>query len=271
MTILIALQTKEGIVIGCDSTSTMRINGEIAHLFTSAQKIFPLGPANDAEPFKPGEFAGILATSGDAAFGPMSWRSLANAFSLDLLASQLSSTSDTATALLNFTQRRWEEMQASSLVPTDMPFPSATLNLAVVLPGGYEAQGARVEIATGKVEHFRVGALKISGEFEVISRILQGYDQRLLEALSANGIDAELFTKLAAPFLVIPQLPHLPLREAIDFVHYLVYSAIKLAHYQQGPAATIGGSPEIAILTPDRGFCWIAHKSVTDAIRDPIG
>ncbi len=113
-----------------------------------------------------------------------------------------------------------------------------------------------------------MGNIFINGGFEVVSRLLFGYDVGIESALQNAGMDVAKFKQLAQPFRAIPTIAHMPLRDAIDFVHFLVYSAIKLHRYRGGPAS-IGGPIELAAITADRGFRWIVHKSLRESIGIP--
>jgi hypothetical protein len=91
-----------------------------------------------------------------------------------------------------------------------------------------------------------------------------------MEALVKAGVDQNLFLQCAQAFSLSPFLNHMPLRDAIDFVHFLIYAAIKLHRYKGGPAV-VGGPIEIAVVTADRGFRWVLHKPLHESIGIPRG
>jgi acetolactate synthase-1/2/3 large subunit len=101
-------------------------------------------------------------------------------------------------------------------------------------------------------------------------RLLYGYDGRLPDALRRAGLDAAKFEQCAGAFRIALNLDYMPLRDAIDFAHFLIYSTIKLHRYR-GIAAFVGGPIEIAAVTADRGFRWIVHKSLRESIGIPRG
>lgn len=71
--------------------------------------------------------------------------------------------------------------------------------------------------------------------------------------------DLVLDRKLAQPF-------DLPLREAIDWVHAVIYTtikAMKFSHY----SPICGGPIEIAVISSDRLFRWVKHKQFDEALR----
>lgn len=269
MTITLSLQTPEGIVLGADSTTTISVGGGQVHqLYNSAQKVFEIGPR--VENFEAGDcFSGAITTSGDGIFGPMSWRSFASKFYQERVRNQ-SGQFDVCRELLSFAQEQWGKFQDSKAIPSNTPIPSSTLMVAAVCKGSGDPAGGLIKLRDGAIERLDVGDMKISGGFEVVSRILHGYDIRLLPQLAGLGVDVPKFQQSAASFSALPRLDMLPLRDAIDFVHFLIYSAIKLHRYRGGPAS-IGGAIEIATITPDRGFRWIVHKPLSESIGIPKG
>ena len=55
--------------------------------------------------------------------------------------------------------------------------------------------------------------------------------------------------------------PDLALRDAIDYVHWILHATLKYYKFVEGPAIC-GGKAEIACVTTDRGFRWVTHKSL---------
>ena len=83
MTVAILIATREGAVLGTDSTTTLNLRQRgaerVVQLFNSAQKVFEIGPV--ASRFVAGEsFAGAVAVYGDGTFGPLSWRCFISEF-----------------------------------------------------------------------------------------------------------------------------------------------------------------------------------------------
>lgn len=79
-----------------------------------------------------------------------------------------------------------------------------------------------------------------------------------------SGTSAELDAVLANHHLAHPWIP---LRDAVDFVHACIYStikALKFSHFSQ----ICGGPIEIAVISTDRKFRWVHHKSWETAIAD---
>jgi len=100
---------------------------------------------------------------------------------------------------------------------------------------------------------------------DTIHRITDGCDPKIKNALISEGVNADLIDKCIKKCAVPVHEAHMPLRDAIDYVHYLIYSAIKLHRYSVG-MPDVGGPIEIAAITADRGFRWIVHKPLDESI-----
>jgi hypothetical protein len=86
--------------------------------------------------------------------------------------------------------------------------------------------------------------------------------QKILNSGKWAGTEDEL-AQIVKEHSNIPQ-GILPLREAIDWVHSLIYStikAMKFSHTHQ----MCGGPPEVAVISTDRNFRWVHHKKLHSA------
>ena len=272
MTVAILTATREGVVLGTDSTTTLTVRQrgteKIVQLFNSAQKLFEIGPIVNS--FVAGEsFAGAVAVYGAGTFGPLSWRGFVSEFYCRR-ASQARGALDVPRELLDFAQTKWAELQQAGEVAANRPIPDAGLLVAAVGKGYHQVRSGRVNIRAATVEPAEVGAIQFGGDATAATRLLYGYDAQLPAALQQAGLDDRQFEQCAAPLRLALYLDCMPLRDTIDFVHFLIYSTIKLHRYR-GIAAFVGGPIEIATVTPDRGFRWIVHKSLRESIGIPRG
>jgi hypothetical protein len=269
LTITIALRTPEAVILGADSTTTVTDKtGKVAQLFNSAQKIFEIGPR--IAHYETGKkFTGGIATYNAGSFGPISWRNLINNFYRRVV-KPASDPLDVSREFLKFAQTEWSALQQGGQIPTTLPIPEAGFMIASVNKGECDAFCGRVELRQGTIEPLDVGGMQIGGGFEVVSRLIWGYDAGLEPILAQLGVNVGQFKQMASSFQAVPPVPTLPLRDAIDFVHFLIYSAIKLHRYR-GATAKIGGAIEIAAITADRGFRWILHKPLHESIGIPRG
>jgi hypothetical protein len=105
-----------------------------------------------------------------------------------------------------------------------------------------------------------------AGAPNMIQRLILGFDQGIrtdiLKSGKWNGTPAELDQLLGQHQLATP---HLPVRDAIDFVHACIASTIKAMKFSTF-AQICGGPIEIAVITTDRRFRWVRHKEWDAAI-----
>jgi hypothetical protein len=106
------------------------------------------------------------------------------------------------------------------------------------------------------------------GVKNLILRMFYGIDPELYSALLKcghwTGTPIDL-ANLVNPYKLLAP-GHLPLRDAIDWVHASVYATIKAMKFSQ-LAPVCGGPVEIAVVTADRAFRWVRHKKLDTAIR----
>ena len=104
------------------------------------------------------------------------------------------------------------------------------------------------------------------GAPNMVNRLIYGVDDPFLERVLASGkwsgTQEELIDLAALGFL---QQPNLPLREAVDWVYASVFATIKAFKFSQFQPIC-GGPVEIAVISTDRPFRWVKHKSFDAAI-----
>ncbi len=102
----------------------------------------------------------------------------------------------------------------------------------------------------------------------IINRLIYGYDWNFRQAILSsgfwNGTDAD-FDSVAAQQAL--EHPVLPIREVVDFIHSCIRSTGKAMKFSNFPQVC-GGAPEIALITTDRQFRWVRHKTWDTAIED---
>lgn len=104
-----------------------------------------------------------------------------------------------------------------------------------------------------------------------LARLLKGADlglkQKVLESGKWNGSPAD-FDNVLAPFELGVQA-QLPLRDGIDWVFTAIYTNVKAYKFAHKPRIC-GGPVEIAVISSDRPFRWVMHKSLDHAIKDGL-
>jgi hypothetical protein len=276
MTIAAALLTHEGAILGADSTTTVVAedeNGErlVVATHTGTQKLLQLGENRSCG----------FVFAGDALFGRHSYRDLLTSFEKGLKgALPPIGNGDLPNAFREFLLNDWELQKKEYGLGDGRPPDSRIIiggrgdaedsaAFAVVLtnPGPDEKD---VEIAAG------AGAFALEGCPAPVHRMVFGIDGPTLELLEGSGvINAETAMRIsetvtaAHPHRMAPY-PFLGLRDAIDYVHFAIYIAVKYYKFLDGPSPC-GGKIEIACVTSDRGFRWVTHKSLDWCISDEEG
>jgi hypothetical protein len=111
------------------------------------------------------------------------------------------------------------------------------------------------------------GTANFWGTPNIIERVLYCFDEQLflavLQSGKWSGTDQELLDIIMAHRIAQPL--DLPLREAIDWVHAVIYTTIKAMKFSQY-VPTCGGPIEIAVISSDRRFRWVRHKRFDEAL-----
>jgi hypothetical protein len=102
----------------------------------------------------------------------------------------------------------------------------------------------------------------------MIRRLIVGIDDFLKAELLASGkwtgTQADLDT-LAAKYTLGHAI--LPIRDAVDFVHTMIFSTIKAFKFSN-LFQICGGPIELAVITSDRHFRWVQHKTWDSAVEE---
>lgn len=125
--------------------------------------------------------------------------------------------------------------------------------------------------AEPEVEELKEGVYA-EGEQWMAQRILRGFDDRTashieeMAKLRVSAREAEELVYLASQAAQIRPYA-LPIREASDFVHWVVATTIKAVKFSSKPLSC-GGPVEVALVTSDREFRWLNHKPQSSAILE---
>lgn len=274
MTIAACYLSPEGVVFGADSTTTV---GD--HHFDFGQKIFEIGD---------GTSLGIV-TWGLGGIQHTSYRTLYAEFAADLKANAPPTVLDAA--------QRWaakffsvydsaigaahRAADAAASTPEEKDKVSARADMLRVgfclggvtppnlRPAAFELEFAPTDTAIPTPIALPMGEAIFRGVPSLVSRILYGIDPGLFDAIAGcphwTGGQKGLMD-IIEPF-VLGQPPMLPLRDAIDWIYSCIHGTIKGVKFSPW-APMCGGPVEIAVVTSDRPFRWIRHKSLDAAIHD---
>lgn len=289
MTIAACYPSSEGVVFGADSTTTMLVSGPeptaggTNHYFNHAKKIFQIGEESTLG----------ITMWGLGSLGETSHRTLIAEFA-DELADQpsesLAAIADRWNEVFWTKYRgtfpnqiaRADELNAISADRRTSDESSELILLTQMLTGGFCLGGyCRPDRAPGAFEiTFRptrsepnrpqplsLGETRFWGCPNIMHRLLYGVDFGLLADLEKSpfwtGEAGDLIAlvlpyRLAQPF-------DLPIREAIDWVYTSIYTTSQAMKFSHLPPVC-GGPVEVAVVTTDRKFRWVRHKSLDTAV-----
>ena len=101
----------------------------------------------------------------------------------------------------------------------------------------------------------------------IVDRVILGIDPNAFSEICNSdlwhGGPEELIELVKGSMLGTPS--QLPLREAIDWVYSSIYTTIKSMKFSHMPPVC-GGPVEVALVTSDRPFRWVKHKSLDEAV-----
>lgn len=296
MTIAACYLSPEGVVLGADSTSSAFVQGAngaiMFHYFNHNQKVFQIGDSGSL---------GIV-TWGLGGFSGTSYRTLIAKFADDLKANPAADSDSIGSRWANIFWAAYSAelamphfnfpalKQKTQYIPNandpsarteaeEKRFQSLSRDLVVgFCIGGYVSPG-RAPFActlvfdpnstappTPKV--MSMHNIQWFGVPNLILRLINGCDGQIRDTILAsgkwNGTPQELVTILDQFRLVHSVLP---IRDAIDFVYASIYSTIKAMKFSSLPQVC-GGPIELAVITSDRDFRWVRHKTWDSAIDE---
>jgi hypothetical protein len=289
VTIAACYLSSEGVVFGADSTTTLYVSGVgpgapgSQHHYNFAQKIFQIGENSTL----------AMTMWGLGNLRNVSYRTLIAQFADSLVGTGAQSMDDVA--------NRWNQLfwpaystdcaqiiaraQALQSQPTRSPQEDDELYfLFCAFSGGFCIGGyllndrtpSAYEIlydprmaAPGKCNRLKIGSTKFWGCPNLVNRLLYGIDEGLYSTIFKSnkwtGTGEDLHN-LIVPYC-LGQPFDLPIREAIDWVHASIYTTIKTMKFSH-MAPICGGPVEIAVITTDRRFRWVRHKTFDSAIGE---
>lgn len=114
-----------------------------------------------------------------------------------------------------------------------------------------------------------IGDLNFWGAPGFIVRLMKGWDPELFPALMSSGHwtgTEDQLSDVLSQANITANTGLVPMRDAVDFVHFGIYSTIKAIKFSN-LLQVCGGPIEIAVITADRPFRWVQHKKWDSAIN----
>ncbi|MGE0829104.1 MAG: hypothetical protein AB7O04_07120 [Hyphomonadaceae bacterium] len=280
MTIAIAVQVHDGIVLASDSASTLFLHHpqkdpEIVNVYNHANKIFNLrkGAPIGGMTFGMGSIGvssiSTLAKDLRRRFSGedknhLDWKINLDAYSIEEIA-----------------VRAREFLYDECYTPLGLP-PAPGVQFGFTV-GGYSSGAQTSELWSISIENGQCAApsnlitqneakAHAFGEPEVFSRIALGYSQKLGAALVNLGLNpadvpGALAQIRAETECVLVEAP-MPIQDAVDLAEYLVHCTAMYTRFKRG-AATVGGPIEIAAITKHEGFKWVRRKHYFSRTLNP--
>jgi 20S proteasome alpha/beta subunit len=291
MTIACCFVVPEGIVLGADSTITTVIDGR-PHYLNHNQKVFQVGEDSQygivtwgltsfgdvsyrtligrlADKFEEAAPPSVL----DAAniWSNLIWEAYKDAFSKEMerfreLESVISGRAEPTTKREISEDKSQRDELNEIFANLRVGFCIAGYSKRDRMPRAFEIDlnpQLRSQPVAQKVER-----LRHFGNDDVVSRIIGVFSDEIkrsiLNSTFWTGDDRDLNNILANMKL---DRPDMTIRDAIDFVHYTIYSTIKATKFSTRDK-DCGGPIELAVITTDRKFRWVQHKDWNSAIAD---
>ena len=275
--------------MGADSTASAFGLGGM-HYFNFNQKLFELGQNSTL---------GVL-TWGLGALGNLSYRTIVARVADALAAKAPASVADAASTFIDTFWQAYDvfaPVQRARVLGAKQQFGTAAAAPDVrTQDEERELEDARSNLVVGfcvagyVLPHREPGAVNVTfdplanvkpvgqsmvaegsqwwGVPNIIQRLIFGADANLKAALLTsgkwNGTPQELDQIVAAQALSHASLP---IRDAVDYVYSCIHCTIKAMKFSS-LSQVCGGPIEVAVITTDRPFRWVRHKSFDAAIND---
>ena len=267
MTICISIKVPDGLVLAADSMTSYTVlnpatqGWDVVQSYSYANKLIQFGSAS----------IGMLAW-GVGSLQRRSIQNLVEEFVPQHFASDKQSTvAATASALAGFMQVAYEQ---------EYPDPQKRPGLGFLV-GGYDQSSPfaqqwgfefpvtpKAQEILPSVANKPVFGVQWFGMTDALSRLIHGFDFRLIQALKDKGFDpAKVDDFFSGQNLWALKIPYemifdgMPLQDAIDYAAYLVHVVKGRFRFVVGPKVC-GGPVDIAVVAPGR-FDWIRRKTLS--------
>jgi hypothetical protein len=276
VTIAVAVQVHDGLVLASDSASTLtEPPGNVLNVYNNANKIFNL---------RKGLPIGGM-TYGMGSIGPSSISTLAKDLRKRFAGEDRNYTIWTIDRdnfqIEDVAKRTREFLYDENYVALGLAqSPGVQLGFLVA---GYSS-GAQlselwlIEIKNGQSDPPRlifdkgVTGIYAGGDPEVYGRLVLGHSPKLADALLKAGVQpaalATAISAIEAEMRVQLVEEAMPIQDAIEFAEFLVNATAMFTRFKRG-APTVGGPVESAAITKHEGFKWVRRKHYYDAILNP--
>jgi hypothetical protein len=267
----------EGVVFGSDSTTTVTSPTADDHYFDFGQKIFELG--NEATlgmvtwglgGIQHTSYRTLCAELADdfASIAPESVEEAAKRWAAKFYSvydSAIGSAHREAEAKAQTDEEK--AILADNCVRMAAGFCIGGIALPNRRPAAFELEFRPDDTEVPKPMALPMGQAIFRGVPMLVNRTLYGIDLELFERIATSPFwtgGSDKLAEMVQPHM-LGQPAMLPLRDAIDWIYSCIQGTIKGVKFS--PLAPMCGGPvEIAVVTSDRPFRWVKHKSLDAAI-----
>jgi hypothetical protein len=263
MSLGIVIKGPEGLVIAADSRVTLGTktpNGEVFHVnFDNARKLLSFTTSQNTHIGAVTYGQAILGVSNRTA------HSFLPEFETGLPSDRLP-VADFAKRLSDFFMVHWDKNKILNYSGPNMIFVVAGYNkdehfgrkYLFEIPGSPEIQ----ERNPGANEY----GITWGGQREFVDRIIQGYDENLLniiqQELKFEDSKKEKIKKALRPLTMKMPLQMLPLQDCVDLAIFFIRTTIDAQRLTVGTRG-VGGAIEVATITRSEGFRFIQRKKIS--------
>ena len=95
-----------------------------------------------------------------------------------------------------------------------------------------------------------------------VTRLIKGYDPRILGNLASAGIPPPAAQALLTQYETTIVYDGMPVQDAVDLATFIIRTTVGIARFEIGPDSC-GGPVQLAAILPDSGFRWIARPTLS--------
>lgn len=250
MTICVSVKTRDGIVLGTDSMSTVTLYGNDGQ--SMAQKTY----SNARKLVQIGSFPIGVFIYGTGNLGPRTVYSHILEYSRSLENDREWTVQKIASGLSQHMMQEYNEIYGETKAQHFLG-----LNVAGYSKGVASSEEWKIGIPSS-IEPGLVMTNGVNWEGILLpfGRLYQGYDLRLIQALQEAGVKPDLLRRVLEETPLVPQIlfDAMPLQDAINYVVYVLRTTIGFSSFETGPP-TCGGQLQIAVISEEDGFQWVSR------------
>ena len=247
MTICVSVKTRDGIVLGTDSMSTVTLYGNDGQ--STARKTY----SNARKLVQIGELPVGVFTYGLGNLGSRTVISHILEFGSDWRVEGI------AAGLSEHMSREYSAIHAD--VESG---PVLGLHVAGYSHGSSLSEEWEIEFPDSPGPNLEMDSHDFRVNWEGVTlpfgRLFHGFDPGIVSILLKEGVEQRLLQKSLTEPPLVPQVSFsaMPLQDAINFAVFVLRTTIGFTSFEAGPA-TCGGPLQISVISEEDGFQWVSR------------